>query len=76
MADVKALDFALTLRTPKIETKNEEGDDPDAVFLEKMYLIERGYAFFDALYAMFVKLRLTPAWNVELKDFETWLNES
>ena len=61
------------LRTPKIETKTEEGDDPDAPFLEKMYLLERAGALLDAVFGEFLKLRFSRAWTDELASFSRWL---
>jgi hypothetical protein len=73
---VKADDFTLNaLRTPKMETRSEEGEDPDAKVLEKLYLIEKCAGFFDALYTQFLNARLGQAWQGELSDFAEWLKE-
>ena len=73
---VKADDFSLnTLRTPKIDTRSEEGEDPDAKVLEKLFLIEKCAGFFDALYAQFLETRLGQGWTGELSDFGDWLRE-
>ena len=73
---VKADDFSLnTLRTPKIDTRSEEGEDPDAKVLEKLFLIEKCAGFFDALYAQFLHTRLSQGWTGELSDFADWLRE-
>ena len=73
---VKADDFTLNaLRPPKIDTRSEEGEDPDAKVLEKMFLIEKCTNFFDALYAQFLAIRLSPGWPGELSDFGEWLRE-
>uniref|UniRef100_I2Q3R1 Uncharacterized protein n=1 Tax=Desulfovibrio sp. U5L TaxID=596152 RepID=I2Q3R1_9BACT len=73
---VKADDFTLnTLRTPKTETRDEEGDDPDAKVLEKLYLLEKCGGFFDALYTQFLNTRLSQGWTGELSDFADWLRE-
>ena len=73
---VKADDFTLnSLRTPKMETRSEEGDDPDAKVLEKLYLVEKCAGFFDALYSQFLTVRLSQGWTGELSDFAEWLRE-
>ncbi len=72
---LKAEDFALSaFKTPKIE--KQEDDDPDALFLEKMYLIERGFDLLDSLYALFIKKRLNKAeWQEECQEIRTWIRE-
>lgn len=69
-------DFSLSsLKTPKIETRLEDGDDPDAPFLEKMMLIEQCTAFIDELYRQFLEVRLSTEWTDELRLFREWLEE-
>ncbi|WP_243310252.1 hypothetical protein [Fundidesulfovibrio agrisoli] len=69
-------DFSLSgLKTPKIETRLEEGDDPDAPFLEKMMLLEQCLEFVDDLYRQFLEIRLSTGWNDELRTFREWLAE-
>lgn len=74
---LKAEDFGLgSLKTPKVDTRREKGEDPDAVWLEKLYLIEKCVEFLDALYARFLELRLDKAkWSEELNDFRVWLSK-
>ncbi len=73
---LKADDFSLnSYKTPKVDTKLEEGDDPDSPFLEKMYLLERGVSFLDAVYRTFLELRVSAAWSNELHEFNDWLTE-
>lgn len=70
---LKAEDFSIgSLRTPAI-ARNDEGDDPDALFLEKMYLIESGLDMLDDMYRQFLDLRLTPAWEAEAKAVADWM---
>jgi len=74
---LKAEDFAPTgFKTPKIETRLEEGDDPDAPFLEKMFLLERALAVMDDVYEQFLKIRLGPEWDRELAAARAWLAKS
>ncbi|THB69781.1 MAG: hypothetical protein D6E12_04075 [Desulfovibrio sp.] len=74
-ATLKAEDFSInSLKTPVVE--REDDDDPDAVFLEKMYLIERFLACLDAVYAEFIELRSSSQWEKELGRFRDWLKET
>jgi len=69
-------DYSLSsLKTPKIETRLEEGDDPDAAFLEKMMLLEQCTGFIDELYRQFLEVRLSTNWTDELRAFREWLAE-
>ena len=71
---LKAEDFSLTsLKTPKVEMKLEEGEDPDARFLEKMYLIEKSLQVLDELFAHFLAIRLSADWSRELSAMKTWI---
>jgi hypothetical protein len=73
-ATVKAEDFSLGgFKTPKVEFRLEEGQDPDSPFLEKMYLLERALSFFDQLFVQFLKLRFSSEWNEELQALRLWL---
>ncbi len=73
----KADDFTHAgFKTPPVETKDRE-EDPDGVFLEKMYLMERCMGYMDELFATFINLRLGPSWPEEAKAVGAWLrNES
>jgi len=73
-AAVKAEDFSLGgFKTPKVEFRLEEGQDPDGPFLEKMYLLERALSFFDLLFVQFMKLRFSNGWSEELQAMRRWL---
>lgn len=62
-----------SLRTPPI-SKGEEGEDPDALFLEKIYLIEQGLAMIDTLYKAFLAVRLdTACWQKEVRAVAEWM---
>ncbi len=70
---LKAEDFSIgSLRTPSV-AKDEEGDDPDALFLEKMYLIESSLEMLDELYRQFLEVRLSPAWGAEAAAVAEWM---
>jgi hypothetical protein len=69
---LKAADLSLGgLKTPAVEAGGPD-DDPDAVFFEKMRLTERCLSFLDAVYAAFVALRLSRAWDNETKKIREW----
>lgn len=69
---LKAEDFSMgTFRTPKVE--HEEDDDPDAIFLEKMYLIEQCLQLFDQTYKTFLEVRLSIGWADEVRDMAKWM---
>lgn len=72
---LKAEDFAYnSVRTPKVDTRREQGEDPDGIWLEKLYLLEKCIGFMDALYRQFLEVRLSSIkWPQELKAFRTWL---
>lgn len=71
---VKAEDFTFSgLKTPKVDMKTEEGDDPDGKFLEKIYLIEKCISLFDTVFLEFIKLRISPEWQDEVSKFRSWL---
>lgn len=73
---IKADDFNFSgLKTPKVEKRLEEGDDPDAPFLEKCFLVERLIGFADALYRYFLSLRLGAKWPEETLAINNWLKE-
>lgn len=74
-AVLKAEDFSVnSLKTPVVSSDNED-DDPDALFLEKMYLVERFLGCMDSVYAEFAELRSSTAWEGELRKFRAWLKE-
>ena len=71
---LKAEDFSInSLRTPKVA--REDGDeDPEGLFLEKMYLIDLGLSMLDEMFRQFLTLRLTPAaWNKEAEAVAAWM---
>ena len=71
---LKAEDFSInSLRTPPI-SKEDASEDPDAVFLEKMYLLDQALDMLDEMFRHFLKLRLTPAsWQAETKAVSEWM---
>ncbi len=72
---LKAADFSLnSLKTPKID-KNDSDDDPDALLLEKISLIEGCLELVDSLYSAFLALRLGPEWKDEAARVRDWIRE-
>ena len=75
--NVSAENFALSsFKTPKVQNP-EEGDDPDATFLDKIYLMEIGTRLFDRLYRAFLDIRLhEEAWAKEVREIHEWAAKS
>lgn len=72
---VKAADFSLnSLKTPKID-KSDRDDDPDSLFLEKVFLIETAVTLLDCLYRQFLGLRLDrDKWDKTTDEMQLWMN--
>ena len=72
---LRAEDFVLgSLKTPPIAREDRENDDPDARFLEKIYLIDLCLAMLDDMYRQFLVLRLAPAaWSKEVAQVAAWM---
>lgn len=69
-----AANFTLQgLKTPKVEMKLEEGEDPDGCTLEKIYLLEKCMDYLDLVYARFLDLRFSPRWKEETEHLRRWL---
>ena len=63
------------LKTPKVDTKLEEGEDPDARILEKIYLVEKCMDFVDTAFARFLDLRFSPEWKEETARLRRWIED-
>lgn len=73
---LRAEDFSIgSLRTPKLD-KSDADDEPDALLLEKIYLMETCLALLDTLYGRFLKLRLSPQWQKEVADMGQWMTRT
>jgi len=61
----------------KIEKDNrtDEVSEREAVFYERMYVLEEGLQLFDSLYAAFLRERLGEGWGERMKNIEEWLAE-
>ena len=59
-------------KLPKIK-RDKEDDDPDGLFLERMYFFETLYAAFDGIFDTFVHLRVSDAWQTEAQAIKDWV---
>lgn len=66
-------------KTPRVQEERDSGVDAaserEALFFEKMYVMEVGLQMFDSLFAHFLSTRLGSDWPEELKKIEGWLTE-
>ncbi len=66
-----------TFKAPavKIEKDNrsDEASEKEAVFYERMYVLEEGLQLFDSLYRSFLEERLGTGWPQTLARIQTWL---
>ncbi len=73
---VKADDFALSgLKTPKVDLADRDDADPDALFLEKIYLLEKCLEMLESVYREFLKLRLAKGWRADAERIGRWMQE-
>ncbi|GAB1410969.1 hypothetical protein MASR1M90_21230 [Desulfovibrionales bacterium] len=61
------------LKTPKVDMRLDEGEDPDARILEKIYLIEKCTAYIDTVFAAFLDLRFGSRWAEEAEYMRAWI---
>ncbi len=73
----KAEDFCLnSFKTAAVSKEDKDEDNQDALFLEKMYLIEKGLELVDDIYQQFLLLRLNPTdWKEQCSLINAWINE-
>jgi hypothetical protein len=66
-----------SLKSPAVKIERDEVTDEEsereAVFYERMFLLERGLQLFDSLYADFLRSRLGSGWAKEDAQIEEWL---
>jgi hypothetical protein len=66
-----------SFKSPRVTIEREAGVDEaserEAVFYERMNLLEVGQQLFDSLYADFLALRLGDDWQQELRKIDDWL---
>lgn len=69
---LRAEDFRLgSVKTPKIERGEDDGE-PDALLLEKIFLLETCLKSLDALFAKFIKLRISADWPQTVSQISQW----
>ena len=74
--DKKSLATLIYYPESKLEiVEREEDNDPDAAFLEKMYLMELCLGLFDACYKQFLDIRLSSLWDKEVQDMSAWMSQ-
>ncbi len=66
-----------SLKSPAVKIERDEVTDEEsereAVFYERMFLLERGLQLFDSLYADFLRSRLGSGWAKEDAQIEEWI---
>jgi len=63
-----------SFRTPKVVF--DKNEDPEGIFYEKVYLIEQAVEVMDALFARFVRLRLSPEWKQKERPLlKNWIEK-
>ena len=71
-------DFA-SFKTPNVILERGENVDElseqQAVFLERVALVQKGYEFFTNIFDQFLKERLSVGWPQKLADINEWLQE-
>ncbi|HEX2768314.1 MAG TPA: exonuclease, partial [Geobacteraceae bacterium] len=64
-------------KSPKVKEEKDNSVDPtserEALFYERMSLLEKGLQLFDSLYAIFLSARLGAGWNREQEKIREWL---
>jgi hypothetical protein len=74
--DSICLDFK-KLKTPKVEKDEMETDtqDEDALFYEKVFLIEKSIAVIESIFYSFMKERLSETWDtVSVPAIRNWIH--
>jgi hypothetical protein len=68
-----------SFKSPKVQIEKDDSVDPaserEAVFFERMHLLETGLQLFDSLYVAFLEIRLGSGWEGEMARIEAWLAE-
>ncbi len=77
MFQVKAEDFSFSLfKTPKLSKESMDSEDPEALFFEKLFLIDKALSFFDSLFFKFLTLRNDAIWYEEREEIKKWIFDS
>jgi hypothetical protein len=71
--DSKWMNFH-SLKTPGVF--REKGEDPEALFYERVLLVEKLLSMMDQIFAEYVEARLSPTWDTEeLPALMNWIRE-
>jgi hypothetical protein len=66
-----------SLKAPAVKIEKDNGVDEvserEAVFFERMFVLEQGLQLFDSLYATFLGVRLGSGWAEEEQQISAWL---
>jgi len=72
-----AFHFA-SFKSPPVQIEKDNTTDlaaeREAVFYERMHVLEQGFQLFDSLYATFLQTRLSKVWIDEQKRIREWLD--
>lgn len=67
-----------SFKSPQVRVEKDATVDQmserEAVFYERMFLVEQGIQLFDSLFTAFLKERLTDGWDVRLMAVRSWLD--
>ncbi|MBV5341397.1 MAG: recombination-associated protein RdgC [Deltaproteobacteria bacterium] len=67
-----------SFKCPQVRVEKDSTVDQmserEAVFYERMFLMDQGLQLFDSLFTAFLYERLTEAWNGRLQTVQAWLN--
>ncbi len=70
----------LSVKTPRVQLEKDDTAEPEhereAVFYEKMFLLESLFQMFDSLYAAFLSHRLGSAWSKKSKAILEWIEDA
>ena len=66
-----------SFKAPRVKVERDaavdEASEQEAVFYERMHLLEVGQQMFDSLYATFLAVRLGRGWQDEVQKIDDWL---
>lgn len=69
--------YFASFKAPRVKVERDatvdETSEQEAVFYERMHLIEMGQQLFDSLYAAFLGIRLGSGWQEESRRMDDWL---
>lgn len=63
-----------SLKTPQVD-RHDEDDEPDALLLEKIYLMETAVSMLDIVFEKFLRLRLSNQWDDVVLSIGKWISE-